>query len=58
MEKKPTDEKLYVQFEQTGIGERTKDVPVWFLLLMLVLLAWGAYYLIKYWGGLGPGIGY
>lgn len=32
-------------------------VNVWLLLVYAVLAVWGVYYLLKYWGGLGPGLG-
>jgi hypothetical protein len=28
----------------------------WLLLVYAVLAVWGIYYLVKYWGGLGPGL--
>jgi hypothetical protein len=30
-------------------------IPVWFIISIIILLAWGAYYLIQFWGGFGPG---
>lgn len=29
----------------------------WLLAVYLALFVWGIYYLFKYWGGLGPGLG-
>ena len=29
----------------------------WLLVVYVVLGAWAAYYLVAYWGGLGPGLG-
>jgi len=45
-------------FEQTGIEIRQEKTPRWFIIVTLLVLAWAAYYAIRYWGGLGPGIGY
>jgi hypothetical protein len=28
----------------------------WLLAVYAILAAWGVYYLVKYWGGLGPGL--
>ena len=30
-------------------------IPVWLLVVYAVLFIWGLYYLVNYWGGLGPG---
>jgi hypothetical protein len=32
-------------------------VNLWLLAVYLVLTVWAIYYLIRYWGGLGPGLG-
>jgi len=32
-------------------------VNKWLLVVYAVLVVWGVYYLFKYWGGLGPGLG-
>ena len=29
----------------------------WLLVVYAILAVWGIYYLFKYWGGLGPGLG-
>lgn len=31
-------------------------VNKWLLLVYAVLAVWGVYYLVKHWGGLGPGL--
>jgi hypothetical protein len=31
-------------------------IPLWLILVIITLLLWAIYYVIKYWGGLGPGI--
>jgi hypothetical protein len=30
-------------------------IPVWLLVVYVVLFIWALYYLVVYWGGLGPG---
>lgn len=52
------DKDLYEKFELTGIEEGLRKAPAWFLVMMIILLVWGGYYLVTYWGGLGPGVGY
>ena len=32
-------------------------VNAWLLAVYAALAVWGVYYLFKYWGGLGPGLG-
>jgi cbb3-type cytochrome oxidase maturation protein len=32
-------------------------VNTWLLVVYAVLAVWGVYYLVKFWGGLGPGLG-
>ena len=46
------------RFEQAEIEEYRRGIPLWFLVGCIALSAWVIYYLVKYWGGLGPGIGY
>jgi hypothetical protein len=29
----------------------------WLLVVYAILAVWGIYYIFKYWGGLGPGLG-
>lgn len=33
-------------------------VNKWLLVVYVILAVWGVYYLFKYWGGLGPGLGF
>jgi|SoiMethySBSTD1v2_1073268.scaffolds.fasta_scaffold92933_3 hypothetical protein len=33
-------------------------IPVWLLLVYLVLFVFAMFYMVVYWGGLGPGLGY
>jgi hypothetical protein len=32
-------------------------VNAWLLVVYVILTVWGIYYLVRYWGGLGPGLG-
>jgi hypothetical protein len=48
-------------FEEYARGEiRTRHgiVNKWLLVVYAVLAVWGVYYLFKFWGGLGPGLGF
>ncbi|MGH6948824.1 MAG: hypothetical protein ACREDZ_15955 [Kiloniellales bacterium] len=33
-------------------------IAPWLLIVYAVLLVWGLYYMVAYWGGLGPGLDY
>jgi hypothetical protein len=33
-------------------------IPVWLLVVYAILLVFAFYYMITYWGGLGPGLDY
>jgi len=33
-------------------------IPGWLLLVYLVLFVFAMFYMVVYWGGLGPGLGY
>jgi hypothetical protein len=37
------------------IQSRHGYFPVWLLVVYAVLFIWALYYLVVYWGGLGPG---
>lgn len=30
-------------------------IPLWLLAVYFILFIWGLYYMVTYWGGLGPG---
>lgn len=46
-------------YERTGqAGHQRESAPFWFLVVAALVVAWVAYYVCKYWGGLGPGLGY
>ena len=34
----------------------TASSNAWLLVVYAVLGVWGVYYLVRYWGGLGPGL--
>lgn len=38
-----------------GVESYEGTVPAWLLIVYAVVIVWGIYYLIRYWGGLGPG---
>ena len=38
-----------------SIQVRTGQIPAWLLVVYAVLFVWALYYLVVYWGGLGPG---
>ena len=46
------------RYEHADIEEQKGIIPVWLLIVYSVLALWGIYYLIRFWGGLGPGMGY
>lgn len=37
------------------IQVRTGHIPAWLMVVYAVLFVWALYYLVVYWGGLGPG---
>ena len=38
-----------------SIQSRVGYIPVWLLVTYAVLFIWALYYMVAYWGGLGPG---
>ncbi len=44
------------EFAQGEIRSYHGFVNRWLLLVYAVLTIWGVYYLVKFWGGLGPGL--
>jgi hypothetical protein len=38
-----------------AIQSRHGYLPLWLLLVYFVLFLWSLYYMVVYWGGLGPG---
>jgi hypothetical protein len=53
------DERAGEMEEYAGgyIKARHGHIPAWLLAVYAVLFAWALYYLVIYWGGLGPGLG-
>ena len=39
------------------IATRRGRVNRWLMVVYVVLTAWALYYLVRHWGGLGPGLG-
>jgi hypothetical protein len=44
------------QFAQGEIRSYHGRVDAWLLAVYVVLAVWGVYYLVRFWGGLGPGL--
>ncbi len=44
------------EFAQGEIRSYHGRVDVWLLAVYAVLAVWGVYYVVKFWGGLGPGL--
>jgi len=38
-----------------GVESYEGRVPIWLIIVYAVLLAWGIYYLVAYWGGAASG---
>ena len=45
------------QYAQGEIRVYHGIVNKWLLVVYAILAVWGIYYLFKFWGGLGPGLG-
>jgi hypothetical protein len=43
------------EFAGGYIKSRHGYLPVWLLVVYFVLFLWSLYYMVVYWGGLGPG---
>jgi hypothetical protein len=63
-EDSPTDDELVVRgsshpelehYAGGAIQARVGYIPVWLLVVYTVLFIWALYYMVVYWGGLGPG---
>jgi hypothetical protein len=52
-----TDDDEVHDYAGGEVSTRRGRVNRWLLVVYLVLLVWGVYYLVAYWGGLGPGLG-
>ena len=59
-ERAPGEHPRYGAVEEYARGEIRAYhgiVNKWLLVVYAALAVWGIYYLFKYWGGLGPGLG-
>jgi hypothetical protein len=45
---RPEEEPVYL-YKEAGIRERHGSIPLWLTLVSIGLLAWGVYYMIRYW---------
>jgi hypothetical protein len=52
MDKNENEKETYLG----GIESYEGKVPVWLIIVYASLIVWGIYYLIRYWGGWGPGL--
>ena len=55
---KPASEHSADEMEEYAGGyiqARVGQIPAWLLVVYAVLFIWALYYLVAYWGGLGPG---
>jgi hypothetical protein len=55
MTDRPEDDDVET-FAGGEIRSRRGRVDAWLLAVYVVLAAWGLYYLVRFWGGLGPGL--
>jgi hypothetical protein len=44
------------EYAQGELQVRRGRVNRWLIVVYIALAAWGVYYLVRYWGGLGPGL--
>jgi hypothetical protein len=51
----PTETEEMEEYAGGTIQSRHGYIPVWLLVVYVVLFIWALYYLVVYWGGLGPG---
>jgi hypothetical protein len=51
----PSDREEMEEYAGGTIQSRHGYIPVWLLVVYVVLFIWALYYLVVYWGGLGPG---
>jgi hypothetical protein len=52
----PDDDGPLRNYAGGEIQSRRGQVNRWLLVLYAVLALWAVYYLVTYWGGLGPGL--
>jgi hypothetical protein len=53
-----TDDERIHDYAGGEVSTRSGRVNRWLLIVYVVLAIWGVYYLVTYWGGLGPGLGH
>ena len=51
----PAETEEMEEYAGGTIESRHGYIPVWLLVVYVVLFIWALYYLVVYWGGLGPG---
>jgi hypothetical protein len=54
----PGSDGQHHEMEEYGGGaiqSRHGYLPIWLLVVYAVLFLWSLYYMVVYWGGLGPG---
>jgi hypothetical protein len=54
----PKSDDPHQELEEYGGGaiqSRHGYLPIWLLVVYAVLFLWSLYYMVVYWGGLGPG---
>ncbi|MEH2627951.1 hypothetical protein V1292_006006 [Bradyrhizobium sp. AZCC 1719] len=51
----PADREEMEEYAGGTIQSRHGYIPMWLLVVYAVLFIWALYYLVVYWGGLGPG---
>lgn len=52
-----SDDDEIQEYAQGEIGSRHGRINAWLLVVYVALAVWGVIYLMRYWGGLGPGLG-
>jgi hypothetical protein len=50
------DDRAAETFADGEIRSYRGGVDAWLLVVYAILAVWGVYYLVRYWGGLGPGL--
>ncbi|MEH2507835.1 MULTISPECIES: hypothetical protein [unclassified Bradyrhizobium] len=51
----PAENEEMEEYAGGTIESRHGYIPIWLLVVYAVLFIWALYYLVVYWGGLGPG---
>jgi hypothetical protein len=51
------DDRSVTEYAGGEIGTYRGRVNRWLVVVYVALAAWAVYYLVRYWGGLGPGLG-